>query len=451
MAYTPHTPEDVREMLASIGAGSIDELFADVPAQLLLKEPVDIPAMNEWEIVHYFEERAAENRNVPAGRLFLGAGAYQHYIPAAVKSLITRGEFVTSYTPYQAEVSQGTLQAIFEFQSHLCAITGLDVANASMYDGATAVAEALLMAVRVKKTNRVIVSSLLHPNTLGVVRTFMREIGVEVVEAPASNGTTDWKAVPRGEYAAVAIQTPNFHGVIEDGNLARALADEYGALLVASGNPFAMLLAQAPVDYGADIAVGEIQPLGIPLQYGGPYAGFFTCKKDLIRQMPGRIVGRTADKDGREGFTLTLQTREQHIRREKATSNICTNQGLFALMATMYMTFAGKKGLLEVAETCVARAHALVDGLLSAGATLLHGDAPFFHEAVIRLPIPASEFLHRLRDEHGVVGGLDLGRFDSSLEDCVLVCATEMNSPDDVATYVAAAQSILSSQLAATH
>jgi glycine dehydrogenase subunit 1 len=424
MAYTPHTAQDVREMLASIGVERIDDLFADVPAQLMLSEPVDIPSRSEWEIFQYFEERAAENRTVAPGQLFLGAGAYQHYIPAAVKNLINRGEFVTSYTPYQAEVSQGTLQAIFEFQSHICAITGLDVANASMYDGATALAEALFMAVRVKKTNRVLVSSLIHPHTLAVIRTFMREINVEVVEAPSKNGSTDWNAVGASEFSAVAFQSPNFHGVIEDGNPARAFADSCGALLVASGNPFAMLLAQAPADYRADIAVGEAQPLGIPLQYGGPYC--------------------------REGFVLTLQTREQHIRREKATSNICTNQGLFALMATMYMTFAGKQGMLQVAETSVARAHALVEGLEAAGATRLHPGAPHFHEAALRLPIPAAEFLARLRDEHGIVGGYDLGRIAPELADCVLVCATEMNSPANVNAYIAAAQAVLAGQLAAS-
>jgi len=449
MAYTPHTPEDVREMLDSIGVKSINDLFGDVPDKLLLDHPLDIPAMNEWEVVRYFEERASENRNVAPGRLFLGAGAYQHYIPAAVKTLITRGEFVTSYTPYQAEVSQGTLQAIFEFQSHLCAITGLDVANASMYDGATAVAEALLMAVRVKKVNRVVVSTLMHPNTLAVVRTFMREIGVEVIEAPARDGVTDWETIESAESAAVAFQSPNFLGVIEDGNTARAFADKCDALLVATGNPFAMLLIQAPGDYRADIAVGEIQPMGIPLQYGGPYAGFFTGRKELIRQMPGRIVGRTTDKEGREGFVLTLQTREQHIRREKATSNICTNQGLFALMATMYMTLAGREGLVEVAETCVARTHALVHGLEAVGAVPLHAGAPFFHEAALRLPMPAAEFLHQLRDEHGIVGGLDLGRFQPDLGDCVLVCATEMNTPADIESYVSAAQAILAGQLTA--
>jgi glycine dehydrogenase subunit 1 len=450
MAYTPHTAQDVREMLASIGVERIDDLFADVPAQLMLSEPVDIPSRSEWEIFQYFEERAAENRTVAPGQLFLGAGAYQHYIPAAVKNLINRGEFVTSYTPYQAEVSQGTLQAIFEFQSHICAITGLDVANASMYDGATALAEALFMAVRVKKTNRVLVSSLIHPHTLAVIRTFMREINVEVVEAPSKNGSTDWNAVGASEFSAVAFQSPNFHGVIEDGNPARAFADSCGALLVASGNPFAMLLAQAPADYRADIAVGEAQPLGIPLQYGGPYCGFFACTKELIRQMPGRIIGRTVDKEGREGFVLTLQTREQHIRREKATSNICTNQGLFALMATMYMTFAGKQGMLQVAETSVARAHALVEGLEAAGATRLHPGAPHFHEAALRLPIPAAEFLARLRDEHGIVGGYDLGRIAPELADCVLVCATEMNSPANVNAYIAAAQAVLAGQLAAS-
>lgn len=444
MAYTPHTQADIKEMLDSIGAESIDALFADVPESIMLKKPVAIESLDEFALVQWFEERAAENRTVAPGRLFLGAGAYNHYTPAAVKNLINRGEFVTCYTPYQAEVSQGTLQAIFEFQSHICQLTGMDVANASLYDAGTALGEALMMAVRVTGKHTVHLSATFHPHAIAVARTMMHELGVTVKIVPAKNGITEFAALGAEESAAFAFQTPNFFGNLEDGRAARAAADRTGGLLIASCNPTALALIAPPGSYGADIALGEAQALGIPLQYGGPYAGFFAAKQAHIRQMPGRIIGRTTDSDGREGFVLTLQTREQHIRRERATSNICTNQGLFALMATMYMTFVGRQGLVEIAETCSAHAHELAERLVAeTGAKLATPGAHFFHEFVVTLPIAARGFLYAMREKHDIVAGYELARSFPDRPNDVLVCATEVNTPGDIERYVAAAKAVL--------
>jgi glycine dehydrogenase subunit 1 len=455
MAYTPHTAADVEEMLKSIGLGSLDELFRDVPQDILLKEPLKFPASSEFETERYFEERAAENKVWAPGRNFLGAGVYQHYIPAAGFYLIQRGEFMTCYTPYQAEVSQGTLQAIFEFQSHICALTGLEVANASMYDGASALAEALTMAVRDKGRNLVYVPELLHPNYRAVCDTFLREIDVEIRTIPARGASTDYAALMDSieEASAVVIATPNCLGGIEDGDAARALADKAGALLVACVNPTSLAILAAPGEYKADIAVGEAQPLGIPMSFGGPYAGFFAARKSLIRKMPGRIIGRTKDKDGRDGFVLTLQTREQHIRREKATSNICTNQGLFALMATIYLTLTGKEGLTEVAETCLARTQQLSAALL-AGLDIELYDAvtPTFHEVVLRLPIPAETFRQRMKKDHGILPGFAVKNWFPGLpgaENLLLVNCTELVTPEDIRRYVEAAGVVLGIKQAA--
>ncbi|HMX61988.1 MAG TPA: aminomethyl-transferring glycine dehydrogenase subunit GcvPA [Candidatus Sumerlaeota bacterium] len=448
MAYTPHTAADVEEMLASIGAKSVDDLFRDVPAELLLKEPLSFPSHTEFETERYFEERAAENKIWGPGKNFLGAGSYQHFIPSASLYLIQRGEFMTCYTPYQAEVSQGTLQAIFEFQSHIVSLTGLEVANASMYDGASALAEALTMAVREKGKELVYLPELLHPAYRAVCETFLREIDVEIRTIPAAGALTDWNGIKDlKEASAVVIATPNCLGGIEDGAAARALADKAGALLVACVNPTSLAILAAPGDYGADIAVGESQPLGIPMSFGGPYAGFFASKRSLMRKMPGRIIGRTTDKHGNEGFVLTLQTREQHIRREKATSNICTNQGLFALLATTYITFLGKEGLVEVAETSLARTQQLADALKPLGIERFD-DAPTFHEVVLRLPISAEEFRRAMKDTHHILPGFAVKNWFPAMngaENLLLVNCTEVVTTKDIEAYVSAARAVLKS------
>jgi len=443
MAYIPHTDADRSAMLAAIGAASVDELFEGIPEGVRLKGPLSLPAHSEFEVERYFEERAAENRVYRPGRLFLGAGAYQHYTPAAVLHLVQRGEFMTCYTPYQAEVSQGTLQVIFEFQSHICALTGMEVANASLYDGATALCEAIAMAVRHTRQNVVYVPELLLPAYREVCEAQLVGLDVELRTIPAVGARTDFAGVSdAGKAAAVVVATPNRLGGIEDGAEARALATRLGGLLIACVNPTSLAILAAPGDYGADIAVGEAQPLGIPLSFGGPYAGFFSCRRELIRKMPGRIVGRTKDAQGRDGFVLTLQAREQHIRRDKATSNICTNQGLFAALATMYMTFVGREGLAEVAETSLLRTQQLA-ARLTANAPVGRFDpmTPHFHEVALRLPIPAMRFLGAMR-ERGFLAGFDLARwgYDPNL---LLVNCTELMTERDIDEYVDAARAIL--------
>lgn len=449
MAYIPHTAADVEQMLESIGVKSLDELFSSIPKDLQLENPLDLPALSEFETNRYFEQRASENKPYPAGKSFLGAGAYPHFIPSAAKYLISRGEFLTCYTPYQAESSQGTLQAVFEFQSHLCALTGLDVANASMYDGATALAEALTMAVRHKRKNLVYLPELLHPSWLNVCETFLREIDVEIRLIPAKGSATNYEALMDSIDAAsaVVVATPNCMGGIEDGEKARALADKAGALLVAAVNPTSLAVLAGPGDYGADIAVGEAQPLGIPLSFGGPYAGFFTCTKALIRKMPGRLVGQTKDKDGNDGFVLTLQTREQHIRRDKATSNICTNQGLMALLVTIYLTMLGKQGLVEVAETSLLRTHQLATALCKETQTEIYDPStPFFHEVVLKLPMSAKEFVSRMKQEHGILAGWPISQWFPNLmgaENLLLINCTEIITEEDITCYTNSASNII--------
>lgn len=442
MAYTPHTQEDVQTMLAAAGAESLDDLFRDIPSDLLLKEPLDIPSYSEFEIERYFTERADENNVYPPGKSFLGAGAYRHFIPSAAQYLMTRGEFMTCYTPYQAEVSQGTLQTIFEYQSHICALTAMEVANASMYDGATALAEALAMAVRQKRKDVVYLPELLHPHYRQVCEAFLRGINVEIKTIPASHSATHFDAVEKPtEASAVVIATPNAIGSIEDGEAARSLADRAGALLIACVNPTSLAVLTPPGDYGADVAVGEGQPLGIPISYGGPYAGFMASTKKLIRKMPGRIVGQTRDKDGNEGFVLTLQTREQHIRRDKATSNICTNQGLFAALSTMYITFLGKDGLIEVAETSLLRTQQLVERLTAETGAELFNESPYFHEAAIRLPIPAADFIAAMK-EQGILAGFDLAKWNFN-DHLLLINCTELVREIDIEHYIGAAKQCL--------
>jgi glycine dehydrogenase subunit 1 len=434
--YIPNSPEERQEMLRGLGLSSAAELFDSLPQDVILKRPLDTPeALSEIELLERFEAMAA--RNAAARRpSFLGAGAYHHYAPTIVDSLIQRSEFFTAYTPYQPEISQGTLQAIFEFQTLVCQLTGMDVANASMYDGSTAMAEAVLMAERVTRRTRVLVSAAVHPEYLRVTETYVAHAGIELgrLEVDEETGRTslDASALDDG-VAAVVVQSPNFFGCVED---LRAFADRVhaaGALLVVVVTEAASFgLLRSPGACGADIVVAEGQSFGVPVSYGGPYVGLFSTREKYARQIPGRLAGVAFDKEGRRGFVLTLATREQHIRREKATSNICTNEGLIALAATVYMTAMGRRGLQEVAAQCAQKA-AYARRRIGAleGFSLPHS-APVFNEFVVRAPSEAAGLLRRLASEHNVTGGLALSRYLPGRPNDILVCVTETNKRADI-------------------
>jgi glycine dehydrogenase subunit 1 len=438
--FIPHTEADINAMLAAIGVGRMDELFDEIPAALRAPGLPGVPAgLSEAEVSRLMEERAERDAQPLS---FLGAGAYEHYIPAAVWEIATRGEFYSAYTPYQAEASQGTLQLIYEFQSMMAGLTGLDVSNASLYDGATAFAEACLMAVRANRecsTRRILVSRALHPAYRAVARAIVVGQGVEFTELPLASGATDADAlagVSPGEFAALAVQQPGFLGAPErvDELTDRAHAGEM--LVIGVCNPTQLALLRPPAQWGgrgADIACGEGQSLGIPLSSGGPYFGFLVCRQALVRQMPGRIVGRTVDIEGRPGFTLTLQAREQHIRRSKATSNICTNQGLMVTAATIYLSLLGAEGLRRIAAQCHANTHALVQALTRLPGVSL-AFAPFCHEAVLRLDRPVAPVLAELAARN-VLGGYDLAGDYPELGHALLVCATELRTSAEIATY----------------
>jgi glycine dehydrogenase subunit 1 len=452
--FIPHTPDETAAMLGAIGAGKIEDLFDEIPAKLRLAELAGVPAgLSEAAITRLMRERAGQN--VPS-LCFLGAGAYEHHIPAAVWEIATRGEFYSAYTPYQAEASQGTLQLIYEYQSMLAGLTGLDVSNASLYDGATAFAEACLMAVRGARqtgSRRVLVPRYLNPVWRKVALSLVAGQNLELVELPATGGRTDLKALAAlngQDFAALCIPYPNFLGGFEPVDELTDWAHARGMLVIAACNPTALALLKPPGEWGAkgaDIACGEGQPLGIPLSSGGPYFGFLTCRKALVRQMPGRIVGGTVDVEGRPGFTLTLQAREQHIRRSKATSNICTNQGLMVTAATIYLSLLGSEGLRRVAAQCHANTSALVNALTGIGGISVPV-APFFHEAVLTLPRPVAPVLQQLAAA-GILGGFDLSAVFPELGHALLVCATELRTADDIAAYRRALASVLGVAVAA--
>lgn len=431
-------------MLAAIGVDSIDDLFNEIPPGLRIGELADIPTgMAEMDIARLMQARAREDGQPLC---FIGAGAYDHHIPAAVWQIATRGEFYSAYTPYQAEASQGTLQLLFEFQSMMTALTGLDVSNASLYDGASALAEAVLMAVRANRkaqSHRVLVPRALHPAYRQVVRAICEPQGIEILEAgfDREGGHTPVEALEAAaessQIAAVVINQPNFFGVLEEVDALTDWGRSRGALVIGVVNPIALALLKPPGDWGAsgaDIACGEAQPLGIPLASGGPYAGFLCCKQDLVRQMPGRIVGRTLDLDGKPGFTLTLQAREQHIRRSKATSNICTNQGLLVTAATIHLAILGAEGLERVAAACHANTARLVELLTAIPGVAPLFEGPGFHERALRLPAPAADLLRSLA-AHNILGGFDLGTEYPELDPALLVCATELRTEEEVQAY----------------
>jgi glycine dehydrogenase subunit 1 len=443
MPFIPHTDTDIRDMLAAIGAGAIDDLFDEIPAGLRAGGLPGIPpGMSEQEISRLMNARA-ESDGRPL--CFLGAGAYDHHIPAAVWEITTRGEFYSAYTPYQAEASQGTLQLIYEFQTMMASLTGMDVSNASLYDGASALAEAVLMAVRSNRNStsrRVLVPMAVHPNYRSTTRTIVHNQGIELVELPydREGGNTPLESLAHYEgqdITALVIQQPNFFGILEDVDELTDWAHRQGALVIAVCNPIALAILTPPGAWGetgADIACGEGQPLGVPLAGGGPYFGFMCCKQALVRQMPGRIVGRTLDRDARVGYTLTLQAREQHIRRSKATSNICTNQGLLVTAATIYMTLLGAEGLARVAQACHTNTLALVEKLTANACIEAVFSRPFFHESVLRLSLPIADVLRPLH-AHNLLPGYDLSGDYPELGNALLVCATEARTTEDIALY----------------
>ena len=441
MPFIPHTDEDIRAMLTSIGVASIDELFDEIPAALRGNIPGGIPsAMSEMEVARLMQDRAERDGMYLN---FIGAGAYEHHIPAAVWQIATRGEFYSSYTPYQAEASQGTLQTLYEYQTMMASLLGLDVTNASLYDGASALAEAVLMAVRLHKSaRRILIPRTLHPAWRRVVRTITHNQGIELCEIDyeAGSGQTSTAALDQWEgkeSAALVIPQPNFLGVLEPVDALVDWAHANGMFALAAVNPTALAIVKPPGQWGgagADIAVGEGQPLGVPLSNGGPYFGFMACRKALVRQMPGRLVGATRDADGRRGYTLTLQAREQHIRRSKATSNICTNQGLVVTAATIYMALLGPSGLAAVANASHANAFDLNARLCAIDGVEPAFVAPFFHEFVVRLAAPVAPVLQALKAQ-GILGGLDLASEYPELGDALLVCATETKSERDLNRY----------------
>lgn len=417
-SYIPSTDAQKQEMLEKAGFSCFEDLYRDVPEDLLLKHELNLPAgRSELEAAKYLRALAGENRVYTS--VFRGAGSYHHYIPAIVKSVVSKEEFVTAYTPYQAEISQGVLQSIFEYQTMICELTGMDVSNASVYDGAVAAAEAAAMCVTPKK-KRIYISEGVHPDTLKVVRTYSWAYGNEVVALGLKDGLTDLSEMSEG--ACVIVQQPNFYGLIEDVETIVKQAHEKGIQVILSMNPIAMGLLPSPAEYGADIAVGEGQPLGMPMSYGGPYLGFMATTSKLMRKLPGRIVGETVDSEGKKAYVLTLQAREQHIRREKASSNICSNEALCALTASVYMAAMGPDGIAEAAKQCTSKAHYLAAQLEKAGLKRMHS-GEFFHEFVTVCDDP--EALNAKLAEKGILGGLPV-------EGGILWCATEMNSKAEI-------------------
>jgi len=429
MRYLPNSESDRAAMLEAIGKKSADELFEQIPAELRLSERLKLPGpLSEPELLEFFEQASRESARDYVS--LLGAGAYSHFRPVVIDALILRGEFLTSYTPYQAEISQGNLQAMFEFQTLIAQLTGMDVANSSLYDGSTAANEAVLMAMRLTRRDRVVIARTLHPEYRQVIATYLQHQGVEIVEAPyAPSGQIDLEAleaVLNDQTAAVVVQSPNFFGALEHWQGVAKAARRHGALLVSVvTEPLSLAVVKPPVE--ADIVCGEAQSFGVPVAFGGPYVGFLATREQFVRQMPGRLVGETRDSQGRRGFCLTLATREQHIRREKATSNICTSQSLMALNATIYLCLLGKTGLRALAEQNLAKACYAADELAKVPGASLTFAAPHFNEFVVKAPGDCGELLAALREEK-IIGGLPLERFYPELKDHLLICVTEIVS-----------------------
>ncbi len=443
MPFIPHTEEDVSAMLDAIGAKDIEALFAEIPQNLRAKGLEAIPVgINEMDVSRLMAERADEDRRTLC---FAGAGAYEHHIPAAVWEITTRGEFYSAYTPYQAEASQGTLQLLYEYQTMMASLTGMNVSNASLYDGSSALAEAILMAVRAhrkSRSKRILMPRSVHPRYRTVAHTVVKHQGIVLEELDYDRrlGAIDPKSLPSnpGDITALVIPQPNFFGCLEDVDTLTNWAHQHGALVIAVVNPMSLAILKPPGEWGdkgVDIACGDGQPFGAPLSSGGPYFGFMTCRQEHVRQMPGRIIGRTTDLDGKPGFALTLQAREQHIRRSKATSNICTNQGLLVTAATIFMSLLGPDGLERVAQSSHANTQSLLQKLSAVPGVKKLFNSPLFHEAVIQFDLPVTEVLRALAAQ-GIVGGYMLDDDYPELKNCLLVCATETKSQADLDSFV---------------
>ena len=434
--YISHTHEDEQEMLKSIGLNSLDQLFDDIPKDMQLGRDLNLPtAMSELEVKRYLSEMAKKNCSLSELTCFLGAGAYDHYIPSVINHIISRSEFYTSYTPYQPEISQGTLQYLFEFQTLLCELTGMDVANASLYDGGTAAVEAALMAAAHSRKGEIIISKTVRPETIQILKTYAPLQNLTVVEVDMKDGVTDLEALDKlvsDDTAAVITQSPNFFGIIEDLKVTGEIVHKSKkATFIASVDPISLGILKRPGDLGVDVVVGEAQSMGIPVAFGGPYLGFIASKKDYMRKLPGRIVGQTEDLDGKRSFVLTLTAREQHIRREKATSNICSNQGLNTLAATVYMVTLGKEGLKEVAMQSTQKAHYAFEQLTKSGKYKPLFDTPFFKEFAVTSDIDADKITKDLRKEN-IVGGYHLGKDFKELKNSVLYAVTEKRTKGEI-------------------
>ncbi|MBU1019767.1 MAG: aminomethyl-transferring glycine dehydrogenase subunit GcvPA [Firmicutes bacterium] len=429
--YLPHTEADIKEMLEVIGVKSLDELFQEIPKELLGKD-LDIPlSHSELEIYQRFNELAAKNKVLIP---FVGAGAYDHYTPSVIRHLIERQEFLTAYTPYQPEISQGTLQYIFEYQSLICELTGMDVSNASMYDGATATAEAMMMAANARNKKKVMISKTVNPNIIKVVETYAKYRDIEVELVDEKDGITnieDFTSKNDSDNACLIVQNPNFYGIIEDYNSYRAILDETKGLLIMNSDPSTLAILKTPAEYGADIACGDAQTLGIPLSFGGPYIGYLATTTKLMRKMPGRICGVTTDSEGKRAFVLTLQAREQHIRREKANSNICSNQSLLALFVTIYVAIMGKKGLEEAQMNSYNATHYLLDSLTKLPTFSQAFDHEFFKDVAVKTTLD-PKVIDQALFEHGFLGPLQLGKFDSTKKDILLFSATEKRTKAEI-------------------
>jgi glycine dehydrogenase subunit 1 len=437
MPYISNTIEDRRAMLDAIGAASIEELFAMIPAELRLKGDLCLlPALGEMELSAHFAQLAGQNLSAACAPCFIGAGAYDHFIPAAIDAIASRGEFYTSYTPYQAEAAQGNLQALFEYQTLITQLTGMDVSNSSLYDGGTAAAEAVLMSLDVtRRGGRVVVAESLHPEYRQILKTYLANFPTEIITVGARDGTVapaDLEQAVNAETACVLVQHPNFFGCLEEVESLAEIAHKTGSLLIVAVDPISLGLLKRPGQYGADICVAEGQSLGNPLSYGGPYLGIIACRERFVRRMPGRLVGQTVDRRGRRCWALTLQTREQHIRREKATSNICTNQALFALRAAIYLALMGPQGMKDVAKLCLQKANYALDRLTAGGKLTKVFNRPIFKEFTVRATDGNVEKLLEAAQKENILAGVPLGRWHPHLSDCLLVAVTEKRTKEEI-------------------